>query len=368
MSNKNIMSKQIPIAVKSNTMFVSNVVYYRTKRTTNFMNRFVIVDYNSNKYVVMELRKTTGNVYTVFDYNDLSRVINIDGTWYFAKVGYSKNNDVYLHNFIMKHTPSGKGAKMSYDHLNRIKLDNRKSNLEYKSQTMQNINQSKKSSKNNIEKYPVKYKDIMFKNIPKWTGYERGEFKIKDDEEIEEKEEGKEEDKEENEDEKEKENERESDKDDNEEGKDEKTEEVKDEKKNNKEEEEIKPKIQHCVIVYATFPPHIILRKYKDKYKNELKGITDRFEMFKFLKSKGEDVINISQQDYDNHRKFKRKIQKKFTSMNEDDIPDLIKRANDYIKQFPLSKEFKDDYELYDKGKKLEKEYNDIIQIASIYL
>ena len=58
----------------------------------------------------------------------------------------NRRKTLYLHNFVMnKLTFEGHGQKETVDHINRDGLDNRKQNLRIVSQTLQNINQNKKS-------------------------------------------------------------------------------------------------------------------------------------------------------------------------------------------------------------------------------
>ena len=110
-----------------------------------------------------------------FDKDDLEKVESRH--WYVASGGYyigsairveNKNKILYLHNFVMnKLTFEGKGQKETIDHINRDGMDNRKSNLRLVSQTVQNINQSKKPRKAII---PSHY-NLSASDLPKHVCY-----------------------------------------------------------------------------------------------------------------------------------------------------------------------------------------------------
>ncbi len=84
----------------------------------------------------------------VIDAEDLEKIIDQNDSWYEVNgyIGYTeminrKVTQYYLHNAIMdKPVGGGKGQKYTFDHISRIKTDNRKVNLRLATQTMQNEN------------------------------------------------------------------------------------------------------------------------------------------------------------------------------------------------------------------------------------
>jgi hypothetical protein len=118
-----------------------NTEYHKKVRAGKEKNRFVIIQYNNKKYIVMTL---VNRYYCVTNYSQLNKIINIDDGWIKrSKYPSMSGGSVYMHNYIHDYKPNGRGQLFSYDHLNRIYMDNRFENLEWKSQSDQNKNQSK---------------------------------------------------------------------------------------------------------------------------------------------------------------------------------------------------------------------------------
>jgi hypothetical protein len=79
---------------------------------------------------------------------------------------------IYLHSFVIKNMNPGdekiNDKKYSIDHINRIKLDNRRNNLRWATQSVQNSNQNKRSRKKTAIKLPEGITQDM---MPKYISY-----------------------------------------------------------------------------------------------------------------------------------------------------------------------------------------------------
>lgn len=167
-----------------NTEKILNKSYdgVKVKQRSYKTNNYCIIENNNNYYVVMRIRTTSNGILKwlplVFDLDNLNKVTNFEangesGNWNLANnyVTFSRKNGTtmfYLHNSILDFEPSGSG-KNSCDHLNRIKLDNRKANLKIKTQSQQNNNQkTRKCASKNIDKLPEPYKTYFLENRPKF--------------------------------------------------------------------------------------------------------------------------------------------------------------------------------------------------------
>lgn len=111
-------------------------------------NRKLVKFHGKNYYVLPYLNKGVQKLFLI-DEQDLENVINASRTWYQVNgyIGFDTNRkniraSYYLHNIVMCHDPSDSGATV--DHINRIKTDNRKSNLRLATQTQQNENQTRR--------------------------------------------------------------------------------------------------------------------------------------------------------------------------------------------------------------------------------
>jgi len=163
---------------------VLNKVYdgVNVSRRSYKTNEYCVIENNDNYYVVMRIRTTSKGTLKwlplVFDLDDFYSVRNFEvkgesGNWNLCNnyITFSRKNGTtmfYLHNLILDFEPEGSG-KNSCDHLNRIKLDNRKINLQMKSQSKQNNNQkTRKCASKKLDKMPEPYKTYFLENRPKF--------------------------------------------------------------------------------------------------------------------------------------------------------------------------------------------------------
>jgi hypothetical protein len=99
-------------------------------------NNYTLVNYKDKRYVVAE---TNNKLPFVFNFDILEKLPN---STFFLRNNYVSCKDdykeKYLHHIIKPFTD------ISIDHVNQIKQDNRRENLRYANQTIQNQNQSKR--------------------------------------------------------------------------------------------------------------------------------------------------------------------------------------------------------------------------------
>ena len=116
--------------------------------------------------------------YTYFSKEDYKDVINPDEnvypTWHCEKIGYISTKaypekigvNLYLHQLICKKYNVKAYSTLSVDHINRNKLDNRKDNLRFATQSQQNQNTDKRNRKHNAKPLPEGLKQ---EDMPKYV-------------------------------------------------------------------------------------------------------------------------------------------------------------------------------------------------------
>jgi hypothetical protein len=136
---------------------------------------WLVQDENNNEYYIMYCET---NCYTYFSKEDYKDVINpsddIYPTWHLEKIGYVSTKshsdnfgtNIYLHQLICKKHNIKAYSTLSVDHINRNKLDNRKNNLRFATQSQQNQNTDKRKRAYNAKPLPEGLKQ---EDMPKYV-------------------------------------------------------------------------------------------------------------------------------------------------------------------------------------------------------
>ncbi len=135
-------------------------------------------DKNNTLYIKMKVLQNGKEIFTLFDYDDLDKVKEYK-TWYVLENGYvmASTSKKYLHHIIMNFEGVGRGfQEKSVDHINRDKLDNKKSNLRLATPKEQQENSKGVILGTKRERQCIAIKlpeEIRQDQIPKYVSYRK---------------------------------------------------------------------------------------------------------------------------------------------------------------------------------------------------
>ena len=135
--------------------------------------------------MVFTLHCKNQDISTVISDEDKDYILSLNVTWYLWKGGKQKGAGCikctggyicghyngqprYLHDIIMRRIEDKPSDKYSVDHINRDKLDNRRENLRWATQSEQNKNTSKRNRKYSAQPLPEGLAQLM---LPKYIVY-----------------------------------------------------------------------------------------------------------------------------------------------------------------------------------------------------
>lgn len=138
-------------------------------------------DEEENYFVKMKLLESGNEVHTLFDLDCLEKIKKNNKIWYSSQ-GYvvQSGNQMRMHNLIMDFTPNGGFPQNTIDHINRIRFDNRRSNLRIATMSEQLANQKGKieGTKRERQCIAINLPDgINQTDIPKYVNFRKELYK-----------------------------------------------------------------------------------------------------------------------------------------------------------------------------------------------